>query len=201
MSDQVFEQLEREGYFNKASQGDERGASLFARALANRLNPTLQKNGWGRLRKTAGGKNVDGYSEDAIVLGNDSMNFRNVVDVVQGAGASGARMNRNLTAFVNRRAEDVWEEPLPLTQDELRYLGIIEGGGEQPKNECVKECKFQTQTCKCEFRNYDGELATIRDELAQTKALLTNISDRLSQGLAGRGNVRFLGAVDFIVKG
>jgi hypothetical protein len=112
-------QLEAEGYFEVARSGDHRAPSLFARLVAFRLNPTGNPAGWGWLKK-GGGKNVDGYSEDAIVFTADPSNLHNVVDVVAGAGASGARVQWN--GPVPRRPEDVWEAPRMLTNDELAYL-------------------------------------------------------------------------------
>jgi hypothetical protein len=115
----TVQQLEAEGYFEKARGGDHRAPSLFARLVAYRLNPTGAPSSWGWLRK-GGGKNVDGYSEDAIVFTADPSNLRNVVDVVAGAGASGASIR--WSGAVERRADDTWEAPRPLTAEELSYL-------------------------------------------------------------------------------
>jgi hypothetical protein len=115
----TVQQLEAEGYFEKARGGDHRAPSLFARLVAYRLNPTGSPSGWGWLKK-GGGKEVDGYAEDAIVFTADPGNLQNVVDVVGGAGAPGASIR--WSGAVPRRPSDTWEAPRPLTAEELNYL-------------------------------------------------------------------------------
>lgn len=112
------QQLEAEGYFEKARAGDHRACSLFARLVAYRLNPTGHPGGWGWLRK-GGGQNVDGYSEDAIVYGSNPQDLQNVCDMVGGAGAPGASLTWQEKP---RRPVDTWEAPRPLSAADMNYL-------------------------------------------------------------------------------
>ena len=116
-----MEQLIAEGYANKLSTGDQKGASLFARATANRMNTGAigSKPGW---LKKGGGSNVDGYAEDALVLNANPSDLMNVMDCVQGTGAPGAQPSWN--GPLPRRSSDTWEAPKPLTSAELAYLGV-----------------------------------------------------------------------------
>ena len=118
----IAQQLEAKGYFTKAAAGDQKAASLFVRLFAYTANPEGKPFGWGWLKK-GGGHQVDGYSEDAVVYGNNPADLHNVVDMVIGTGAPGARLVPNTTATVPRRASDTWEAPRPLTASELAYLG------------------------------------------------------------------------------
>jgi len=113
-------QLEAQGYFHRAKTGDQRAASYFARLTAYTLNPGGHALDYGTLTKPAGGSNVDGYAEDAIVFGNDPTNLMNVVDLVNGAGAPGATIGAG--DVKPRRAQDLWEQPKPLTRAEVEYL-------------------------------------------------------------------------------
>lgn len=119
--------LERRGCFERARNGDDRAASLFVRAAAYLANPSGDRSGWGWLRKTAGGKNVDGYAEDALVLGSDPNNLFNVYDCVGGAGAPGARLGFN--GPLPRRTSDVWEAPRELSATDAAYINLTGGNG------------------------------------------------------------------------
>lgn len=120
--------LDHAGYFERCRSGDGRGCSLFTRAVAARLNPQGDGGGWGWLAKPPGGTQYDGYAEDAMVWTADAGNLRNVVDIVCGSGAPGARPCAP-TAFVARRASDTWTAPRPLDASELAYLGVTGSGG------------------------------------------------------------------------
>lgn len=200
MSREILEQVEREGYFEKARQGDHRACGLFARLVAYRLNPTGSPTGWGALRKTAGGQNVEGYSEDAIVLGNDPANKRNVVDIIGGAGAPGARINYNLSSFVSRRDSDIWEKPVPLNEEQEQYLlGATPPPAPSP---VPSECKFIPSPCKaseCKFVPHDD--SDLKAKIAHLTALVENLSDRLADGLEGEASARWIGTVKFKVQG
>jgi hypothetical protein len=113
-------QLVDEGYFERARSGDAKGASLYARLLAHRLNPNGIGASFGALRK-GGGQNVDGYAEDAIVSNNVPSDLFNVFDTVSGAGAPGASPSWN--GPLPRRSSDTWEAPRALNASELAYLG------------------------------------------------------------------------------
>lgn len=119
MSLSVVQQVEREGYFERARTGDQRAASLFARLVAFRLNPHGLPNSFGWLRK-GGGHQVDGYAEDAIVANSHASDLQNVYDLVTGAGRDGATAGWN--GPLPRRASDTWEAPRALTTAELEYL-------------------------------------------------------------------------------
>ena len=123
----VVVQLDAEGYFDRAATGDQRAASLFARLVAYRLNPTGAADSWGWLTKQPGETQVDGYAEDAIVYGSTPSDLVNVVDLVVGAGAPGARIAWQ--AGKPRRPSNTWERPRPLTEAEMDYLKAGSGGG------------------------------------------------------------------------
>ena len=119
------EKREARGYFARVKDGDPRAASLFARLVAFDLNPTGRSSDFGTLTKPAGGSNVDGYADDAICYSNDPNNLENVIDLVGGAGAPGARV---IAEVKPRRAQDLWEKPKPLSDDDMAYL--LDGGEE-----------------------------------------------------------------------
>lgn len=121
----VAQQVEQEGYFERCRAGEMRGCSYFARLVALRLNPTADPNGFGWLTKSPGESNVDGYADDAIVFGQGQTN---VVDLVGGSGAPGARVQWG--GPHPRRAHNVWEAPRPLTASEMEYLKT--GSGSTP---------------------------------------------------------------------
>jgi len=113
--------LERAGYFGRAAEGDHKGSAYFAMAAAHVMNPRSDPSLPGRLAK-GGGQNVEGFAEDAIVLNADPGDLLNVVDMVAGAGAPGARLVWN--GPLPRRSSDVWAKPVPLTSAQLTYLGV-----------------------------------------------------------------------------
>ena len=115
-----------EGWFAKCEAGERRGCSLFAREVARRLNPSGDPAGWGWLSKAPGETGVDGFAEDAIVFSSDAANLRNVVDLVVGAGAPGARVG--WSGPQARRPSNVWVRPEPLSAADMAYLGVSGGG-------------------------------------------------------------------------
>lgn len=110
---------EQQGYFEKVRQGDQKAASLFVRLVALDLNPKADPNGWGWLTKSPGETQVDGFAEDAICWTNDPNNRVNAVDMVNRAGAPGASIGGSVK---ERRANNTWYPPEPLTMYELAYL-------------------------------------------------------------------------------
>ncbi len=117
---------EGQGYFARAAAGDQRAASLFVRLVAYDLNPAGLGSDVGWLRK-GGGTNVDGYAEDAVCGNANSADLFNVIDMVGGTGAPGARLNdANPGNVKERRSVDTWFAPRPLTTEELTYL--LSGG-------------------------------------------------------------------------
>lgn len=128
----VAQDLETQGYFERARTGDQRAASYFARLVAYKINGFGRPDDFGCLRKTAGGTNVDGYAEDAIVFGSNPADLLNVLDMVNGTGAPNASVNEHPEPK-ERRPQDIWEAPRPLTEEELDYL--LSGGEPVPQPE------------------------------------------------------------------
>lgn len=120
---------EAQGYFARVKAGDQRAASLFARLVANDLNPSGYVNDYGWLSKSPGESQVDGYAEDAICGNADPNDLANVVDLVNGAGAPGASIGG---AVKERRSSNKWVKPLQLTTAELDYL--LAGGQPIPSH-------------------------------------------------------------------
>jgi hypothetical protein len=216
MSIDVLRNLEANGYFEKARNGDHRACGLFARLAAYSLNPSGDPGGWGCLRKTGGGANVEGYSEDAIVLGSDPNNLHNVKDIIVGAGAPGARLVGSLDGLVNRRTSDIWERPAPLNAEQLNYLkpGATGGGGggiePPPPPPAGSTCRFQpadmnyvsamVDDVKNDVAAVSDSLVIALDEVRQTKAELMNLIARLEQGFTIDANSRYFGAVKGTVR-
>lgn len=209
MSVAVLEQLAREGYFDRAAAGDHRACGLFVRLAAYRLNQSGDPHGWGALRK-GGGANVDGYSEDAIVLGSDPANLRNVVDLIGGAGAPGARLATSLDGFVARRPSDTWEAPAPLTAEQMAYLGgTDEGGGTgtppvvvPPPPVCACDPALvpavDAVSDQCDWLVL--ETAKLREDVGLLRAEIADLTARLQQGLIVDANARYLGAIKGTVR-
>lgn len=132
---QAMQQLEDAGQFRRAAGGDQRAASLFVRAAAQLANPNgADRTSWGWLSKSPGESQVDGYSEDSLVLGDSPSNLQNVYDFVAGTGRVGASIIYTPSA-VQRRPSNVWVAPRPLTAAEQAYLG---GGTIDPPPPPVK---------------------------------------------------------------
>ena len=152
----IAQDLSSRGYFTRVAAGDARAASLFVRLFAYTANPNGNPNGWGWLKK-GGGHHIDGYSEDAVVYGSNPSDLHNVVDMVIGTGAPGARLVPSTTVTVPRRPADTWEAPKPLTADEISYLkGFNPGPDPGPGPDPCAAVK--------------AELATVKAELAALKA-------------------------------
>jgi hypothetical protein len=217
MSMDVLRQLEAEGYFAKAAGGDHRACGLFARLAAFRLNPNGDADGWGCLRKTGGGANVEGYSEDAIVLGSDPNSRRNVVDIIVGAGRVNASIGWQPWApgTSERRDSDIWERPQALSAEQMNYLkpGATGGGGggiEPPPPPTGSTCRFQPTdlsyinaalgiaNANADEARENGAKAL--DEVRQVKAELMNLIARFEQGFAIDANSRYFGAIKGTVK-
>lgn len=220
---QQLQALVDQGYFDKVADGDGRASGLFTRLAAYALNPSGDPAGWGCLRKTGGGKNIEGYSEDAIVLGNDPNNLHNVRDIIGGAGAPGARLNWG-DGFVNRRTSDIWEKPVALNAEQLAYL---KPGGEvpgptpppTPTPQPTPACRYQptdlgpvlAAVAHLQEIVIDASTAALRAEdaakaaerRANEAALITeNISERLADGLTiVEGRAGWAGAMSGKVKG
>lgn len=128
---EIAHALQRTGYFTRVQTGDERAASLFARLVALKANPTGKTSDFGWLRKTGGGFNVEGFADGAIVFGADPNDRHNVLKIVTQIGTDHAGIG---DADQERREEDIWFKPHSLTFEELRYLnsshedGTIPGG-------------------------------------------------------------------------
>ena len=200
----VLNRLESQGFFDRARTGDHRACGLFARLAAYELNPNGDTASWGCLRKTAGGANVDGYSEDAIVLGADPSNTRNVADLIIGAGAPGARLVTSLDSFVPRRSADVWEAPTLLSAADMDYLKPGSGHVE-PNPPVPVPVPPPSTSCRYQAINLEG-LATIiqrlhadvlvaADEARQAKAEVVDLSKRLEAGMKGEVKAGRLGTV------
>jgi len=116
--------LEAQSYFERVRQGDQKAAALFAKLVAYTMNPDGDPDGAGWLSKAPGESQVDGYAEDAIVIGNDPNERENVVDLVNGTGAAGASLPSRLTLadLKPRREHNRWVKPQPLTASQLQYL-------------------------------------------------------------------------------
>jgi hypothetical protein len=124
------ERLEQQGYFEPCRNGNDHACSYFVRLVVYTVNPNGDPSLPGALRKTAGGKNIDGYAEDAIALNGNPGDLHNVIDLVGGAGASGARLQWG--GPHPRRSSDVWEAPKALSARELAVLGKADVPGPHP---------------------------------------------------------------------
>jgi hypothetical protein len=204
----VLAQLERDGYFEKARAGDHRACGLFARLVAWRLNPNGSAAGWGWLKK-GGGTNVEGYSEDAIVLGDRATNTMNVVDIIIGAGAPGARLTWG--GFVTRRLSDTWERPQPLNGEQLLYL---KPGNSQPVDppapppppapagasidDVLTELRSLRHLVSAQTDYILGELGKTYDAANRAEAVAKDVSAKLDAGgqwPVYKGRNRFLGEI------
>jgi hypothetical protein len=123
--------LESRGYFRMAQQGSRQACGYFARLVAYTLNPSGDPTSWGWLSKNSGETQVEGFAEDSIVYGNDPAHFLNVVDLIVGAGAPGARTG---WAVKERRPGNEWRAPQPLSTAQFAVLlGTPEPPGESPR--------------------------------------------------------------------
>jgi hypothetical protein len=173
------------------------------------MNPAGDPNSWGTLRKS-GGANVEGYSEDAIVFGSDPSNLSNVVDIVGGAGANGARLG-----WINqpRRSGDTWEAPKALTIEQMDYLKS--GSHNSPPQPPIPIPPPSPQVCKYALPpDYAETLAMIVERLDQVSAAVAeadkhanlallesqDIQKKLAAGLQLDASTKFLGAVRGTVK-
>lgn len=224
---QELTQLVEQGYFDRVARGDQRAAGLFTRLAAYALNPNGDPSGWGALRKTGGGHNVEGYSEDAIVLGNDTGNRRNVRDIIGGAGAPGARLQWG--GFVERRESDIWERPAPLNAEQMAYLRDGQPApGPTPPTPQPAPCDLRpvldtlagleaaiigigealrgiVQTLDAivlEQETQQAEIVSAVEAARQARNVAQNISDRMEAGLPiVEGRAGWAGAMSGKVKG
>lgn len=123
----VAHSLESQGYFEKARKGDQKACSLFAKLTAYTANPEGDEDGYGWLSKSPGETQVDGYAEDAVCFTNDASSLQNAVDLINGAGASGASIGG---AIKQRRESNKWVKPQALSPADLGYL--LSGGLPHP---------------------------------------------------------------------
>lgn len=160
----IQEALQRavdQGAFRKAADGDDKAASYFVRYAAYLANPSGDQSSWGWLRKTGGGKNIDGYAEDALASNANPNDLNNVYDFVGGAGRPGATVNYGAGPVV-RRPSDVWEAPRQLTAAEASYIGLNStgggggGGGQRPGE-------------------YQDELDALKDQLTQVQSAIAGV--------------------------
>lgn len=182
----VVRALEAEGFFERARTGDKRGASLFARLAAYRMNPTGDRSSFGWLRK-GGGTMVDGYAEDAIVYGDGPTTNNNVVDMVVGAGAPGASIGWQIKP--RRVGVDVWEAPRDLTPDEYAYLGgrptVGTGGAPPPPPPAATTCRYEAAA----IAKLTADISALRNDIAHyrgTLDALTALAARLDESWAAR---------------
>ncbi len=193
-------QLKDEGWFAKVEAGDQRAASLFARLVAFKINPSGDPKQAGWLRK-GGGENVDGYAEDAIVWDSDPNNLENVIDLVGGAGAPGARLTAS--NFVERRKSDVWEAPRPLLQIQLEYLKPggqppVEPDLPTPEGSIFEEMKALREQLACFValaQSLETKQVRLSDQIQDTNNKVSDVRNALSNGIAiqAKGNIRFVG--------
>lgn len=215
-----LEALVEERYFEKVAQGDQRAAGLFTRLAAYALNPTGDPRGWGCLRKTGGGHNVEGYSEDAIVYGNDPNDFHNVRDIIGGAGAPGARLNWG-DGFVNRRASDIWEKPVALNAEQLAYLKGSAAPQPNPNPQpnpspvpidlsplfaVIADLGQQLDILQDDLDHIGRQVMEGRAEAERARRAIENLAERVDQGLTltdvqATLKARFVGTVTVPVSG
>lgn len=119
--------LESQGYFVRVKAGDQRAASYFTRMVAYEVNPSGNPSDFGCLSKTPGETQVDGFAEDALCFGNNPADRQNAVDMINGAGAPNASIGGGIK---ERRENNLWVKPVPLTADQVSYL--LNGGQPQP---------------------------------------------------------------------
>ncbi len=189
----ILKDLERDGYFEQARNGDHRACGLFARLAAYKLNPAGDPASWGCLRKTGGGANVEGYSEDAIVLGNDPNNYLNVKDIIVGAGRAGASIA--FGGFVGRRSSDVWEKPRMLTSEQMYHL---RPNGEPVPPPVPIPVPPPAVECRYQAINLEGLVTIIQrlhEDVREMRAELADLTARLEQGLVVDANARVIGRI------
>lgn len=163
----VAGELEAQGYFEACRNGHHTACSYFVRLVIHRVNPTGDpaKPGW---LKKGGGQNVDGYAEDAFALNGHPGDLHNVIDLVGGTGAPGARLQWG--GPHPRRAHDTWEAPRPLTG---RELAVLTPSGTPPNPPPVPPPPPSTN------------LTPILDELAKLRLQVDALNTRLD-GLAAQ---------------
>lgn len=118
----VAKSLEAQGYFTKVKQGDEKAASYFSRMVASKVNPSGNPNDWGWLSKPAGGFNIEGFADGAIVFGNNPSDLNNVLKIVVQVGSSNPNDIKIGDSVQQRRPQDVWFCPVPLPDSVVSYI-------------------------------------------------------------------------------
>lgn len=200
----VARSLKAKGFFDRVAQGDTRAASLFARLVAYTINPNGDPSSVGFLKKTAGGFNVDGFADGAIVANGNYNDLQNVIKVVTQVGSTNAGIG---DAVQERRPTDIWAAPTSLTLEQMRYLNPAY----EPATEPAKPQPQQPQipTIPAPAQNFDvsgimAKLADIHDAVnalnARMGGLSAQVADvRLAQqnGLAIElsGKLPYLGTV------
>lgn len=198
--------LRDQGFFTRAGEGDERAASYFARLVAYTVNPDGDPEGFGVLRKTGGGFNVDGYADGAIVYGSDPQDFENVIKIVTQIGTTHAGIG---DAIQDRRPVDVWEAPKPLTLEQMRYLKPsyapdgdtpptppIVPPTPQPNNELIALLARMAAS----IENIEQRISTLDGDLDGISTQVEDVRNALRNGLgisieAQSNKVPYLGAV------
>lgn len=126
----VATSLQQQGYFARVKTGDEKAASYFSRMVASTVNPSGAPTDWGWLSKPAGGFNVEGYADGAIVFGNNAADLLNVLKIVTQVGSTNPNDIQIGKAVQPRRPVDVWVVPIPLPPSIPDYL--LQGGQPLP---------------------------------------------------------------------
>ncbi len=193
-------------YFGRVADGDQRASSLFTRLLAWTLNPTGNLDSWGCLSKNPGESGVDGFSDDALCYGSDPSDLNNVIDMIGGAGAPGARLSDARTEPKERRATNLWVRPQKLSLEQMRYLNPAheELNGGKPPVVVVPppagvdySAAFANLAAQLQAMNFRMDAMDARAD--DTQARVKDVRETLKNGLAitveATGSNRLLGSI------
>lgn len=114
------QELEMQGYFERARGGDKRACSLFTRFAVYVTNPTGDPEDFGWLSKSPGEAQHDGFSVDAACFSASLSDRRNVIDIIVGAELPGARVEASDPK--ERRENNRWVKPQRLSDEDMKYL-------------------------------------------------------------------------------